>query len=56
MVEPADLRGFWLLPDEFGLDLEADRLGEQEPTRLQGGVPDQAPVLAVDLEIGRAHV
>src|SRR5215217_681786 len=39
----------WLLADQLGLDLEADRLGQQEPARLQGGVPGQAPVLAVDL-------
>ena len=31
-------------PDQLGLDLEPDRLGEQEPARLQGGVPGQAPV------------
>src|SRR5918999_3558661 len=38
-----------LLLDQLGLDLQADRLGEQETARLQGSVPGQSPVLAVDL-------
>jgi hypothetical protein len=38
-----------LLLDELGLDLQADRLGEQPAACLQGGVPGQAPVLPVDL-------
>src|SRR5688572_19107465 len=42
-------RRCWLLADQLGLDLEADRPGQQEPARLQGGVPGQAPVLPVDL-------
>ena len=37
------------LLDQLGLDLEADGLAQQEPARLQGGVPDQAPLLPVDI-------
>ena len=37
------------IPDQLGLDLQADLVGQQEPARLQGGVPLQVPVLPVDL-------
>ena len=38
-----------LLLDQLGLHLQADVPAQQEPARLQGGVPDKAPVLPVDL-------
>src|SRR6266536_4991507 len=42
-----------LLAHELDLELQADRPAEHEPAGLQRRVPDEAPILAVDLGPGR---
>src|SRR5881227_474562 len=50
---PATFRDECLLALRLDVELDAHALADEEAARLQGLVPRQAPVLAVDLGAGR---